>query len=414
MVDLSVVSVPLSGTNHLAREGKQAHACCSLRGEAGSLGHSIRNRNFWKLILLTFLLWTLFGLATALQYYATTMPSDRASFPLQRWLILTLSDNWLKATLTVPLVLSLMYLHAHVKRWFLRIAFYVLLFFGFAGLHVSLRPMVVPLVMFSDNERLSAPKMSYREKVALAARSFVLNDIMGFSVVVLIFNAWAYAQEMQQRTLNEERLTARLAQAELQALKMQLHPHFLFNTLNTIYNLAPDNSRKAQLMISRLSNLLRLSLDHVSSNLVTLQQEMEFLDCYLDIEKTRFEERLKVIEEIDPDALDGAVPNLLLQPLVENAIRHGIARKAAGGTVAIRAAKLGARLTITVTDDGRPATPDKQSKGIGLANTRARLTQLYGSDFMFDVQPAGEGTRVLIDIPFVPIESMASREEAVR
>lgn len=377
------------------------------------MGQTIRHRNFWKLILLTFALWTLFGLTTALQYYVTTSPLDRAHFPLQRWLMLTLSDNWLKATLTVPLVLGLIFLHARVKRWPLRIASYVVLFFGFASLHVVIRPLVVPLVMYTDNERLSAPMMPYAEKVALAARSFILNDLMGFSVVVLIFNSWAYAQEMQQRVINEERLTARLAQAELQALKMQLHPHFLFNTLNTIYNLAPDNSRKAQLMISRLSNLLRLSLDHVSSNQVTLQQELEFLDCYLDIEKTRFEERLKVVEEIDSDALDAAVPNLILQPLVENAIRHGIARKAAGGTVAIRAAKLGNRLTISITDDGRPVSPDKASNGIGLANTRARLMQMYGGDYLFDVQPAGEGTRVLIDIPFVAIESLAKQEETV-
>jgi LytS/YehU family sensor histidine kinase len=256
--------------------------------------------------------------------------------------------------------------------------------------------------------------MTYSEKVSLAARSFIINDLMGFSVVVLIFNAWSYAREMQLRALNEERLTARLAQAELQALKMQLHPHFLFNTLNTIYNLAPENSRKAQLMISRLSNLLRLSLDHVSSNMVTLQQELEFLDCYLDIEKTRFEERLKVVEEIDSEALDASVPNLLLQPLVENAIRHGISKKASGGTVSILAARLRDRLTITVTDDGRPPNASSRSNGIGLSNTRARLTQLFGSDFQFEVQPAGEGTRVLIDIPFVPIESMVKQGEAVR
>jgi LytS/YehU family sensor histidine kinase len=256
--------------------------------------------------------------------------------------------------------------------------------------------------------------MIYWQKVALAARSFILSDLMGFSIVVLIFNAWSYAQEMQARVINEERLTARLAQAELQALKMQLHPHFLFNTLNTIYNLAPDNSRKAQLMISRLSNLLRLSLDHVSSNTVTLQQELEFLDCYLDIEKTRFEERLKIVEEIDSEALDASVPNLLLQPLVENAIRHGIAKKASGGTVAIRAGKLAGRLTITITDDGRTSTPSEKSNGIGLTNTRARLTQLFGSDYIFSVQPTSDGTRVLIDIPFVAVESGVREGEVVR
>jgi len=377
------------------------------------LGESIRNRNFRKLVLVTFGLWTLFGVITALQYHVNTNPAERAAYPFSRWITLTLSDNWLKAAVTVPLLFGLVQLHRRVRRWLPRLAFYGLLLLGFTSAHVIFRPLIVPFVVY-DEMQLSTPKMGYLQKVSLAAKSFMISDLMGFLIVVLIFNAWAYAEEMQQRALNEERLTARLAQAELQALKMQLHPHFLFNTLNTIYNLAPDNSRKAQLMISRLSNLLRLSLDHVSSNLVSLQQELEFLDCYLDIEKTRFEERLKVIEEIDSEALDASVPNLLLQPLVENAIRHGIAKKASGGTVAIRAGKLANRLTITIADDGRPSVAADKPKGIGLPNTRARLTQLFGSDFVFEVQPTNDGTRVVIDIPFVPIESMVKQGEKVR
>jgi two-component sensor histidine kinase len=371
------------------------------------VGEQVRKRSFWRLILATFALWTLFGVTTALQYYANSMPSDRASYPLSRWVTLTMSDNWLKALITIPLILALMLLHKKVKRWPLRLGAYLVLLFTFVCVHIVLRPFVVPLVLHDDT-KISTPKLSYLEKIEIAARSFMVIDLMGFAVIVLIFNAWTYAEEMQQRALNEERLTARLAQAELQALKMQLHPHFLFNTLNAIYNLAPDNSRKAQLMIARLSDLLRLSLDHVSTNMVTLQQELEFLDCYLEIEKTRFEERLQFVEEIDPDALDASVPNLFLQPLVENAIRHGISKKAGGGSVIIRAARANGRLTITILDDGRPVTDTSKPGGIGLPNTRARLTQLFGSDYKFEVQPSGEGMRVLIDIPFVPIESFES------
>ena len=378
------------------------------------MSESIRNRNFWKLILATFSLWTLFGLITAFQYYADISPAQRLVFPLQRWLFLTLRDNWLKAALTVPLILTLIYLHRRVKRWMPRIACYVLLFGAFMVAHVVIRPLIAPFVVYDEHE-FSSKRLSYWQEEVIALRSFLLSDLMGFSVVVLIFTSWTYAQEMQERALHEERLQARLAQAELQALKMQLHPHFLFNTLNAIYNLAPDNSRKAQLMISRLSNLLRLSLDHVSSNMVTLQQELEFLDCYLEIEKTRFEERLQIVEEIDSEALDASVPNLFLQPLVENAIRHGIAKKASGGTVAIRAGKLGTRLTITITDNGRLSQPPPEKpNGIGLSNTRARLTQLFGSDYMFEVQPTTEGTRVLIDIPFVPVESGVREDEVVQ
>ncbi len=373
---------------------------------------SVRNSNFWKLILATFALWTLFGLITAFQYYADISPAQRIIFPLQRWLMLTLKDNWLKAALTVPLIVTLISLHRVVKRWVARIPWYFVLFLVFMSAHVFLRPLVAPYVMYDEHE-ISTTPMGYWSEILIAFRSFLLSDLMGFSVVVLIFTTWTYSQEMRERELNEERLTARLAQAELQALKMQLHPHFLFNTLNAIYNLAPDNSRKAQLMISRLSNLLRLSLDHVSSNMVTLQQELEFLDCYLDIEKTRFEERLKIVEEIDSEALDASVPNLLLQPLVENAIRHGISKKASGGTVVIRAGKLGDRLTITITDDGKSSAPAEKSNGIGLPNTRARLTQLFGSDYLFEVRPTENGTRVVIDIPFVAVESGVREGEVV-
>jgi len=183
---------------------------------------------------------------------------------------------------------------------------------------------------------------------------------------------------------------------------MQLQPHFLFNTLNTIYNLAPQNSRKAQLMIARLSELLRLSLEHVSTETVPLQRELEFLNSYLEVEKTRFEERLKIVFDIDPETLDAEVPNMILQPLVENSIRHGIGKKAAGGTIGISSRKTGGRLALLVTDDGKGLSPGLSSvvRGIGLSNTRARLAQLYGQDFHFDLSPATEGTKATIEIPF--------------
>jgi two-component system, LytTR family, sensor kinase len=272
------------------------------------------------------------------------------------------------------------------------------------------------VVRANPSAPLTSPKISYREKVTIAAMTFFIPDLMGFACIAIAFQAWAFAMETQRRALNEERLAARLASAELQVLKMQLHPHFLFNTLNTIYNLAPQNSRKAQVMIARLSNLLRLSLDHVSSNMVPLQQELEFLDSYLDIEKTRFDERLQIVKQIEPETLDAAVPNLLLQPLVENAIRHGIGKKASGGTIEIRAVKIAStasRLRITITDDGRPPNPASSSSGIGLANTRARLTQLFGSDFYFDLKAAGQGAQVVIDIPFQSIEMIVKDEETV-
>ncbi len=378
------------------------------------LSESLRSRNFQRLILITFVLWTLFGCMSALQYYANSM-EDRMAFPIRSVLTLTLGDAWLKAVITVPLVIALVHVNRKFKRWITRLGFYTLLFMAFFTAHVSIRPMVLPFVVrpAAGAPESGGDKYSYRDKVEIAARSFFANDVTGFACIAIVFNAWAYAMEMQRRALNEQKLAARLASAELQVLKMQLQPHFLFNTLNTIYNLAPQNSRKAQTMIARLSDLLRLSLDHVSSNMVPLQQELEFLENYLDIEKTRFEERLQVVREIDPEALDAAVPNLLLQPLVENAIRHGIGKKASGGTIEIRASKSGNRLLITITDDGRNPVAEKSSSGIGLANTRARLTQLFGSDFYFELKPAGQGAQVAINLPFQPIANIMKQEESV-
>jgi len=374
---------------------------------------SLRSRNFWRLILITFGIWTTFGVMTAVQYYANSY-DERATFSLKTILILTLGDAWIRAAITVPTVLVLLYIHRKHAWWPARVAFYLFLFFAFAPAHFLIRPLVLPLVVrATPSAPVTSPKLTYRSKVSIAAMTFWVPDLMGFVCMVVAFNAWAYAQETQRRAVNQERLAARLASAELQVLKMQLQPHFLFNTLNTIYNLAPQNSRKAQSMIARLSDLLRLSLDHVSSNMVPLQQELEFLDNYLDIEKTRFEERLQVVRNIAPEALDAAVPNLLLQPLVENAIRHGIGKKASGGTIEIQAIKAGDRLKISITDDGRNPPTLSSGGGIGLANTRARLTQLFGSDFYFELRPCGEGAQVYIDLPFQSSESIVKQEESV-
>jgi two-component sensor histidine kinase len=377
------------------------------------LSESLRSPNFRRLILITIVLWMTFGTMSALLYYANST-DERSTNPVSNILLLSVGDACLKAALTIPIILAIAYFHRRLKRWPAKIGIYLLFYFVFMIAHVSIRPLVLPFVVrpTMPNEKLPS-KFTYAQKVEIGVRTFALSDLMGFSCIVIVFNAWVLAAESQRRALNEERLAARLASAELQVLKMQLQPHFLFNTLNTIYNLAPQNSRKAQLMIARLSDLLRLSLDHVSSNMVPLQRELEFLENYLDIEKTRFEERLKVVQEIDPEALDAAVPNLLLQPLVENAIRHGIGKKASGGTLEIRAAKQDSRLHITITDDGRPPAPSATTRGIGMANTRARLTQLFGADFIFELKPAGEGAQVVINFPFQSIESAVKDEEHV-
>ena len=212
-----------------------------------------------------------------------------------------------------------------------------------------------------------------------------------------------YYRLYQERRLRAADLEARLAQTQLQVLKMQLHPHFLFNALNTVSALIHKDVELADRMISRLGDLLRLSLQNSGVQEVSLRRELEFLDPYLEIEQARFGDRLKVELAIDHDTLDGKVPNLLLQPLIENAIRHGIGPRSSGGTVSVKAKREDGVLNLRVCDDGSglPEDWDEDKGGVGLSNTRARLAGLYGDKHRFELKSAtGGGLEIRLSIPF--------------
>ncbi len=203
---------------------------------------------------------------------------------------------------------------------------------------------------------------------------------MTYLFLVGLAHALAYRRESETRALDAAHLETRLVEAQLQALQRQLHPHFLFNTLNTICSLMRINLNAADLMIDRLGDLLRMTLDTSGTQQVPLKQELEVLQKYLEIEQTRFESRLAISMHIDFETLDALVPNLLLQPLVENAIRHGIAPHARPGWIAIHAVREGSRLRIEIRDSGNGLPPDRLmalNRGVGLGNTRARLEYLY-------------------------------------
>jgi LytS/YehU family sensor histidine kinase len=202
-----------------------------------------------------------------------------------------------------------------------------------------------------------------------------------------------------ERGVLASRLQARLAQAQLQVLKMQLHPHFLCNTLNTISALIHVDVELADRMVARLGNLLRFTLEQVGVEEAPLRWEMRFLEAYLEIERARYGERLRVVWDVEPGVQGALVPSLLLQPLVENALRHGVGRKPGPGRIIVRARRTGRRLCLQVEDDG-PGLPLDLEEGIGLANTRARLRQLYDDDHLFEIQgaPAG-GARVTVELP---------------
>jgi two-component system LytT family sensor kinase len=236
-------------------------------------------------------------------------------------------------------------------------------------------------------------------------RSFEQMDwsLMVYAVIVGVSHAVAYYSELQERKLKAAQLETRLIEARLKTLEAELHPHFLFNTLHAISTLVHRDPESADRMISRLSDLLRITFDRSGEPKVSLKEEMDFLQKYLDIEQTRFQDRLTVSVNIDSDALDGEVPRMILQPLVENAIKHGIAGRSGGDHVQIRAGLEGERLWMQVRDNGaglQVGTLKALRTGVGLSNTRARLDCLYGRHYRLEFSDKHGGLSVLIEIPY--------------
>ena len=237
--------------------------------------------------------------------------------------------------------------------------------------------------------------------------STFLVGLVVFGFILAIGLALNYYGQYRQEELRASQLEAQLAQSQLQALKMQLHPHFLFNTLNSISALQLVDLRAAQKMMARLGDFLRMTLDNVGTQEVTLKEEIEFLECYLEIERTRFDKRLTTRLAIAPDTLDAKVPNLILQPIVENAIRHGIAPRLAPGFISISAQRENGLLRMQVVDNGEglagiAGTEAGPEDGLGLANTRSRLQHLYGTRARLHLANADEGGLVVtLEIPFV-------------
>ncbi|HET9451054.1 MAG TPA: histidine kinase [Aggregicoccus sp.] len=221
--------------------------------------------------------------------------------------------------------------------------------------------------------------------------------------VLAVGYALDYHRRFREGELAQAQLATQLAQAQLDALKMQLHPHFLFNTLNAISVLVrKQETACAVRMLTGVSELLRMALHNTGRQRVPLKQELDFLERYLELEQARFQDRLQIYRHIEPATLDAQVPNLLLQPLVENALKHGISQRAAAGRVELWAARRGDRLHLEVRDDGPGLRPGWEAgEGIGLANVRARLGQLYGSAhvFLLENHPEG-GTRAHLELPF--------------
>ncbi|MBS1797120.1 MAG: histidine kinase [Acidobacteria bacterium] len=354
----------------------------------------------WRIITTILLGWTLFGVFFALQNYVSAAYAEQplAFSPL---LVVWLLCGYSWAVLTPPIV----YLakrfpleRAHFAR---NAALHLAAAFLAAFLHLSIY-ILVQRGLFGDPARPFAFWATFQK---LALIEFHV-DLLTYWILV---GLW-HLRELNRRYLERERETARLAlaaaqletrlaEARLDALRMQLQPHFLFNTLNSIAVLMREDVAAADRMLVRLSELLRVALKSESVREVALRDELEFLRAYLEIEQVRFEDRLTVDFGIEAETLDARIPNLLLQPLVENAIRHGLAPRAGAGKIVIESRRENGFLTLGVSDDGEGGAAVAET-GIGLKNTRERLEKLYGAQQEFEIAAAAGGFAVRIKIPY--------------
>lgn len=270
------------------------------------------------------------------------------------------------------------------------------------------------------------PDMTSKEAPLHAMRrNFLMNgsdDIFIYWSVVFVVQGWMYYQRYRDRELRNSVLETQLAKAQLQALKVQLHPHFLFNTLNSISELMHQDVRIAERVITRLSDLLRMTLENIGAQEVTLRDEVDFVKGYLEIEQMRFQDRLKVTYEVAPETLDARVPNLMLQPLVENAVRHGIAKSSRAGLILIKSERQGTRIVISVRDNGPGLKNNGHSPaanfGIGLSTTRTRLEFLYGKDHSLELNNLPEGgLEVRVVVPYhsaLPVTEVSADPLTIR
>ncbi|MDX1951255.1 MAG: histidine kinase [Verrucomicrobiota bacterium] len=345
----------------------------------------------WGLFLL---FWTLTSVSFAMQFYWS---SSRAGYPVSfaQALASSMLDWYLFGLLSIPMAALSRRFPLGKKDWETMGLVHLLASGLFSLAYVSLRTCL-GLVQgaLSGNEVLFS-----RLFVELLVKTFHLN-IWIYWVILIVTHAMDYYRKFHDRELRAVELEKRLTQARLQALQMQLNPHFLFNTLHTISALMHKDVEAADRTLSRLSELLRLALDTTDEHEVTLEQELGFLQRYLEIEQTRFRERLRVEFKIAPDTLNAQVPNLLLQPIVENAIRHGIEPHARAGLIEISSMQENGRLKIAIRDNGGGLN-GKMREGIGTSNTRKRLQQLYQSDQSFELRNRPEGgLEALLSLPF--------------
>jgi signal transduction histidine kinase len=290
------------------------------------------------------------------------------------------------------------------------------LFLGSAAIYLLITNLrfllrILPNIWLPDSADLPVDWEHYAISILYLLPMDFLTYSGFFAATFAIVYHFKYRQrgeEALQLQLRTAQLESDLARAELTVLRGQLHPHFLFNSFNAVASLVRQKRNESAVeIIAQLSALLRLAIERTGRQELPLEEEIDFIRRYLEIEQVRFGEKLRLDFALDPAALDAAVPNLLLQPLVENAIKHGISRRTRPGTVRLAVHRQDGRLQLEVVNDGPDGSPletedgDGRRGGIGLSNTRARLEKIYGTDYRLEMTPRPEGgMRVFLDLPW--------------
>jgi two-component system LytT family sensor kinase len=358
--------------------------------------HGLRRMVLFVLGILG--LWLLLGVFLGIQIYLNNPEMSRRS--LGAAVDLSLRRYLPYALLTFPILALCRRFPFTSDRWVAPLMAHGAGVVAFTVLYAPLRFLAGPPV---NRETLAPVPLSF-ETVKILIRSNLFEQFWMYTSIVTAALAIQYYRQSRQRELREMELKRQMAEHELHVLKLQLHPHFLFNTLNGISTLMARDAKTAREMLVRLSELLRIALSHSADHEVSLREEIEFVKAYIELEQMRFGERLRARLDVDPATLDARVPNMLIQPLVENAIQYGIAQIRSGGVLDLVTDRNDGQLRIRIVNDGplealepHPA----RGTGIGLSNTRARLWQLYGDAYRLHmVGRPGGGTEVRLEIPF--------------
>lgn len=352
----------------------------------------------FRMWLLLFLLFTLVGLLTFGYVYLDDLTRQHTG-TLSRRLLEQITGAY-SAFLLLPIILR--YTRNFLfscRPWFVRLGLHLLGATAYSLVHTSLmaisRWTLSPLLGMGQYDY---GIMRFRYPMEFS------NDLVGYTIIVVLYYFFERLRLAQQQQLAAAEVQTRLAQSQLENLRLQVQPHFLFNTLNTISAVMYEDVRAADAMLSQLSDLLRLTLNSSRALEIPLEDELQITRRYLDLMQRRFENKLSVSYDIDSSLLPSFVPQLILQPLVENSLRHGMKPGSEKMALAISAHRENGSLLLRISDTGiglSPSDSNGQSGGIGLANIRARLSQLYGTNAAFSLQNRiSGGVEVSMRLPF--------------